>query len=303
MNPIVIDSLPLISLVVIGFGLKKIGLINRNDGPHLSAFILNITLPAVIFLSVSQADVDPVKLVILAMCSFTISLILRLLSGRITQWLKIPASIAGVIILSSMAMNIGNFLFPITQTIYGSEGVSRLAAFDIGNSLMASGYGYYLATRFGSNTPKGFKNSLRKVASLPILWAVIGGLFINLLGWSLPVFVVKILTPVSAANSALAMITLGVFVEFVFPKWKLMVLTVFLRMGIGFLLGQVIVLLGNFQGIERTIISMGAAMPIGMVPLVYANVEGLDSEFAAACISLSIVVGVIVSPLLLTIAS
>lgn len=303
MNPIVIDSLPLISLVVVGFGLKKIGLIKRQDGPHLSAFILNVTLPAVIFLSISQADVDPLQLGILALCSFTISIILRLLSGKITQWLKIPAAVAGVIILASMAMNIGNFLFPIAQAIYGTEGVSRLAAFDVGNSLMASGYGYYLATHFGSNTQKGFKNSIKKVASLPILWAVIVGLIINLLGWVLPLFIVKILTPISTANSALAMITLGVFVEFEFPRWKLMLLTVFLRMGVGFLLGQVLVLLGNFQGVERTIITMGAAMPIGMVPLVYANVEGLDSEFAAACISLSIVVGVVVAPLLLAIAT
>jgi predicted permease len=72
-----------------------------------------------------------------------------------------------------------------------------------------------------------------------------------------------------------------------------------MRMGMGFLLGQGIVLLFNLQGLDRTIVTLGSAAPIGMVPMVYAVSEGLDTEFAAACISLSIIVGVIITPLLL----
>jgi predicted permease len=80
-----------------------------------------------------------------------------------------------------------------------------------------------------------------------------------------------------------------------------MLLTVFLRMGVGLLLGLAIVFLFNMQGLDRIIVIMGSAVPIGMVPMVYAASEGMDTEFAAACISLSIIIGVIVTPLLLTI--
>jgi malate permease and related proteins len=126
-------------------------------------------------------------------------------------------------------------------------------------------------------------------------------LVVNFTGIVLPEFLVKVLSPVSAANTPLAMIALGVFVNFRFPRWKLIVLTVFLRMGIGFLLGQAIVLLFNLQGLDRVIVTMGSAVPIGMVPMVYAASEGLDTDLAAACISLSIIIGVFVTPLLLMI--
>jgi len=298
-NPTIAESLPVISLVMVGYFLKRIHVIRSEDGPLLSRLILTVTLPAVIFLSVSRADVDPLSLGLLALFSFLISLSLRLLSGRLTTWLKLEPSIAGVIILGSMVMNLGTFLFPVIQTVYGQEGASRLAAFDIGNSFMASGYGFYIASCYGDKSPCGVANSFKKVAALPILWAVILGLIVNLTGIVLPEFLVKVLSPVSAANTPLAMIALGVFVNFKFPRWKLMALTVFLRMGIGFLLGQAIVLLFNLQGLDRVIVTMGSAVPIGMVPLVYASSEGLDTEFAAACISLSIIVGVIVTPLLL----
>jgi malate permease and related proteins len=301
LNPTVAESLPVISLVMVGFLLKMIGVIKQEDGPLLSRLILTITLPAVIFLSVSQADVEPLSLGLLALCSFLISIVLRILSGNFVKWLKVEKSIAGVVILGSMVMNVGTFLFPIIQTVFGQEGASRLAAFDIGNSFMASGYGFYLASCYGNKSSCGYSNSLKKVATLPILWALVLGLAINLLGINLPDFLIKMLTPIGKANTPLAMIALGLFINFKFPKWRLVGLTVFLRMGIGFLLGQVIVLLFNLQGPDRVIVSMGSAVPIGMVPMVFAASEGLDTEFAAACISLSIIIGVVVTPLLLTI--
>lgn len=301
MNPTIAESLPILCLVVVGFVLKKIGVIQSEDRTVLTRIILKLTLPAVIFLSISQANVEPITLGFFAVCSAIVSIILRILSGSIVKWLRIDPSIGGVIILSTMIMNIGIFFFPLIQTLYGSEGVSRLAAFDIGNSLMASGYGYYLATCFGSCIPCGFRGSFKKVVTLPILWAAVLGLVVNLTSFNLPPFLVKILTQVSAANTPLAMITLGVYVNFKFPNWKLMSLTVFLRMGVGYLIGLLIVFLTGLQGLDRLIISVGSSVPIGMVPLVYAASEGLDTEFAAACISSSIIVGVIFTPLLLSI--
>ena len=300
MNPTITESLPIISLVVVGYFLKRINVIHSEDGQLLTRLILKVTLPAVIFLSVSRANVDPLNLGLLALYSFLIAITLRVLSGRIAAWLKLEPVIAGVIILGSYIMNLGTFVFPMVQTIYGHEGTSRLAAFDIGNSFMASGYGFYLASCFGNKSPCGIQSSFKKVATLPILWALVAGLIINLTGISLPDFLVKLLTPLSAANTPLAMISLGVFVSFRFKKWKLTVLTVFLRMGVGFLLGQAIVWVFNLQGLDRAIVTLGSAAPIGMVPMVYAASEGLDTEFAAACISLSIILGVIATPFLLS---
>ncbi len=89
--------------------------------------------------------------------------------------------IAGVVILATMIINIGFFLFPVFLTVYGQEGISRLAAFDLGNSLVAHSYGFYLATRYGNRPPVGIWSSIKRVLALPVLWAVIAGLVVNLM--------------------------------------------------------------------------------------------------------------------------
>jgi hypothetical protein len=300
-NPTIAQSLPILSLVVVGFVLKKVRIIHAGDGPVMTRFILNITLPAVIFLSVSRANIEPLRLVFLASLGILVALALRFISDRTIRTLNLESEVAGVIIVGATVMNIGAFLFPVVHTVFGSEGVSRLAAFDLGNSLVASSYGYYLATCFGNKTPCGVQNSIKRAFKVPILWASILGMIVNLSGLALPTFLFKLIEPVGSANTPLAMIALGTFLEFKFPKWKLMGLTVFLRMVVGFGIGQVLIYLFHLQGVERAAVGLGSAMPVGMVTLVYAVSEGLDAEFAAAVISLSIVIGLVVMPFMLLI--
>ncbi|NTW45195.1 MAG: hypothetical protein HGB14_12395 [Anaerolineaceae bacterium] len=142
---------------------------------------------------------------------------------------------------------------------------------------------------------------MKKVVALPILWAVLLGLVVNLLSIELSPFLLKMISPISATNTPLAMIASGVFVNFKFPKFKLIGLSVFLRMGVGFLIGQLIVFLFNLQSLDRVIVTLGSSVPVGMAPMVFAASEGLDTELAAGIISFSIIIGLIITPFLLII--
>ena len=57
MNSAIAQSLPILSLVVVGFLLKQAGLIRPGDGQVMTRLIVNTTLPAIIFLSVAHANV------------------------------------------------------------------------------------------------------------------------------------------------------------------------------------------------------------------------------------------------------
>jgi predicted permease len=286
--------------VLVGFILKQVGLIRSGDSQVIARLIINITLPAVIFLSIVRVNVPPAKLALLALCGVVVCLGMGLISASLTSYLGVERQIAGVIILGTMIINIGFFLFPVFLTVYGQDGLSRLAAFDLGNSLVASSYGFYVATRHGNKPPIGFQLSMRRVLALPILWAVLAGLAFNLLRIQLSPFITNILEPLAEANVPLAMITLGAFLQLRYSNLPLMGLTVALRMGGGFLIGLLLVLLTRFQGLDQVAVSMGAAMPSGMAVMVYAASEGMDAEFAAGTISLSILAGLIVLPVLLS---
>ena len=300
MNSAVRQTLPILSLVVVGFLLKQVGLLRQGDSQVMARLIINATLPAVIFLSIARANVTPAKMALLGLCGVIVTLGLGLTSGAITSYLHLERQIAGVIILASMIINIGFFLFPVFLTVFGQEGISRLAAFDLGNSLVAHSYGFYMATRYGKRPPVGVLNSLRRVLSLPVLWAVLLGLMVNLMRIPLPPFLLSMLEPLAAANIPLAMLTLGAFLQLRYTHLPLMGLAVALRMGGGFLLGQACVFFAHLDGLDKAAVSMGSAMPVGLAVMVYSVSEGLDAEFAAGTISLSILVGLALMPVLLS---
>jgi hypothetical protein len=285
----------------VGFLLKQSGMIRSGDSQVIARLIINTTLPAVIFLSIARANVAPAQMGLLALCGVLVCVGSAMLAGLLVGFLNLEKQIAGVVILAATILNIGFVLFPIFLTVYGEEGISRLAAFDLGNSIVAHSLGFYVATRYGDRPPDGLWHSIQRVLSLPVLWAVLAGLVVNLLSIQLAPFLLKILEPLALANIPLAMLTLGAFLQLRYKNLPLMGLTSALRIGGGFLLAQVLVRMINLHGLDNAAVSMGAAMPAGMAVMVYSASEGLDTEFAAGTVSLSILMGLLVLPFLLSI--
>ncbi len=299
MASILSQSLPILTWMVAGFLFRQARILRHDDGHTMARVIINATLPALLFLSLARAELEIGSILVLSFCGAAIPLVLQLLARLAARAMRLEKPVAGVLITSTMVSNIGFFLVPFFLTFYGAEGISRLAAFDLGNSLVGNSYAYYTATRHGTNASSAWHAGLKRVLALPTFWANVLGISVNLLGVSLPAWLVQILEPVSKANGPLAMLTLGAFIELRFSRWRPMLTAVALRIAGGWLVGQALVAIFGLQGLARAAVAMGAAMPIGIVVLVYASMEGLDTEFAAGAISLSILAGLAVMPFLL----
>jgi len=178
-------------------------------------------------------------------------------------------------------------------------GLGRLAVYDIGNSLIGNSFTYYLAVSYGDQRGRSVGDHLKRVLTLPTLWAGILGLAVSLAGWELPMAVTKVLEPLAQANLPLAMLTVGVFIELRLRHLWALGLALFVKMGLGWGLGQVAATSLGLQGLDRLVVTVAPAMPVGLIVLVYAAREGLDTEFAANLVSLSILVGLVIAPLLL----
>lgn len=301
MTSVISQSLPLLVLIVIGFVIKQARLIRPDDGHTLARVIVNTTLPALVLSSLSQARVEPGRLLLLAACGAIIPLILHRVAIWAAAVLRLERRVEGVVVLSTLASSVGLFMAPFFLAFYGKEGLSLLAAFDFGNSLIASSYGYYVAMWYGKTGAPSIGQGMRRILATPLIWANLIGIVLNLSHLVLPELVTSILDPLGSANAVLSMIALGLFIELNFPDWRAMLTALALRMGLGWSLGQVLVWAGGLTGMERTVVSIGAATPIGVLVLIYASLEELDVGFSAATLSLSIVVGMFLTPLLLSI--
>ena len=76
-----------------------------------------------------------------------------------------------------------------------------------------------------------------------------------------------------------------------------------LRMGGGFLLGNLASGMLGLSHLERAVVIISAAMPAGLNSVIFSTEERLDVELAAAIVALSICVGIALLPMLPGIAA
>lgn len=296
------QTYPLVTLVAIGFLIRWLGILRQEDGEVLSSVIMHTTLPATIFLSVARTRVSPTSVGLLVLCAIAIPLLLHLTARVIAGGLDLKRESKGVFLASSTVSMLGFFLFPFFTAFRGAEGLARLAIYDIGNSLIGNSFTYYLAVSYGEHGGRGVGENLKKVLTLPTLWASILGLVVSLAGRELPSAITKVLDPLAQANLPLAMLMVGVFIEWRLRHLRALGLALLVKMGLGWALGWLAATVLGLQGLDRLVVMTAPAMPVGLIVLIYAAREGLDTEFAANLVSLSILVGLVLTPLLLVMA-
>ena len=299
MYTILIQSLPLIGLIALGFVAKQRGVLRPDDRHALARVVFSLTLPAVVFVSLSQAQVSMRTLGLLALCGAVIPLLLQFAAFGTVRALKQDRKTAGIVVMSSLSSTVMSFTAPFVLAIYGQAGLATVAAFDLGQSTVGSSYTYYVASRYASDGNWDGRTALRRMLASPMIWANAFGIVCNLTRWLPPQPIFRLIETVANANGALAMLMLGSFVELRFASWRPIVAAVAVRIGAGWMLGQLLVAMIGLHGLERTVVSVASAAPVGIMPLLYASLLGLDAELAASILSLSVLVASAGTPLLL----
>jgi len=293
-------SLPIIGMIGLGFLLRQLRVVRQEDGHTMARVVVNTTLPALVFTALVDAHIELQTLLMFAVAGAVISLTLHIVAVAATRACGWPARVAGVVVLCTLVGSVGMFLSPFILTFYGKEYMGRVAALDFGNTLVATSYGYYVAVRYGAQGQLRWGSVAKRICTMPMVWACVLGVALNLMDWQLPGLPNEMLDALATASVPMAMLTLGLFVQLRVQKWQPVLMAVGLRMGLGWLVGQMLVRLLRLGGVDAVIIGLGAAIPIGVLVLIHSSMEGLDTDLAAAALSLSIVVGAVAMPLLLS---
>ena len=123
-------------MVILGYGMKKAGVLTKDDGVAVARVVLNITLPCAILVSF-RTFVFEWGYMVIPLISFAANWAMLGIGymisrrsgrdGRIFYMLELPA------------YNIGNFTLPFVSGILGATGVVATCLFDMGNSPMCLG--------------------------------------------------------------------------------------------------------------------------------------------------------------------
>ena len=273
----------IIVMILIGALSKKIGLLKEEDVETLNNIVINISLPCMIFNALYTADVSLLpRLSILTVYMLITSLIVGVLTYLLLKsfgWDKRKIwSMVIVVVLG----NTGFLGYPITQGIFGNEGMIRAVFCDISTSIIFVTLSFILILIFDGE----IRVALKKIITFLPLWSIVLGILLNIFSVPITSLGSTVVSYLAGATIPLIMISLGLSLNLEGLKnhFKEVGLASIIRLVIYPLIALGVLSLLNITGFEHTIGFIEATMSSAMIGLVLAISYKLDWELTSDCI-------------------
>ena len=291
MLTILINAFGLFLIIIAGFTIKRIGLVDNKDGQILSKIILNLTLPATIIIGLNPIKVTGEFLNLTGAAIF-INLILVLFAKKI--WKKKEEYHRILFMYCITGYNIGNFTLPFIQSFY-PEASAYLFMFDVGNCIMlAGGTKMIVSSTFNENdTTTGFSTLVTTLkGSVPFITYIVM-LLIRSLDLTLPLGAISILQLFSSANGFLSLLMIGIYLELVLPKKESVIVKkiLFWRYSIGAILAAFIFFVIPLPNdLLRLVLTLICFAPIATFSVINSVEAGIEESVAGFISSISILI-------------
>lgn len=284
--------LPVFLIAAAGYGLAAF---LPLDSKTIGRVLFYLATPALVFRSLYKTQIDFVllqKLSVVAVSMFFITGMLGWLISRGQERRRQSA-----ITLACAVPNNGNMGIPISLFAFGETGV-------------ALGTLYYVATSFCSNTlgaaiasagSASIRQALTQVLRVPVLYAAIGGLLLNWIQIEIPVGLFRSVDLMANAAVPVMLVLMGVQLRsstFFQQDWVIWG-TAGVRLLIAPIIAFAICLLLGVNGIERSVIVLQAAMPTAVMVSVLVTEYDADPQFAATLIFFTTALSMITLSILL----
>jgi len=275
---------------------KSTGIAERSHGEFMLRLVLMVTLPLLILSTLSTTPITLNK-AMLPVANIAVSFACMLITLIVIKLFTVERKQAGSMLVSTMILN-NTYMFPFILVVYGSQAFADAILFDFGNALLMSSYVYILALKYGGEEHSGL-DMLVKLAKSPMIWSIIISLVLAISGIRLPDMAFNFIDPLAQMTAPLILITLGIFFSIKIQHFKLVGLTVFIRMGMGLLFG---IAVGSYLGLSETtliVVALCSGAPVGFMALTFSSLANLDTDLSSSAVSISILSGLIYFPLIM----
>jgi predicted permease len=279
-------------IILVGYFIKKVGIIQETEGKVLSKVVLYVTFPALIFDIVSELQIS-YALVFLPF--IPIAFCLLLFGFCYMMFRNESAQIKGVLFMAATGFNIGLFAYPIIEAIWGKEGLQYVAMFDLGNAFVVLCLSYTLGSVFspqGNGKAVNITYILKKlVRSVPLV-SYVAALLFNILGITFPLLAENVISAVARANMAMVLLLLGIYLNFRQDKSysRQLYAILLLKFGLALLAGVTLFYLLPFNILYRTIVLVALILPVGLTIIPFSDEFGYNTRFAGAIANISILI-------------
>lgn len=205
-------TFPIFLVMVIGYILKQIGMLNDNFVTVANRFNFKVTLPFMLFRDISGVDIRAVfDIRYVLFCALVSTACFWIIWGGVKLFLK-DQSMRGAFVQASFRSSVAVMGLAFIQNMYGSSAmgplmiVSAVPLYNIFSVIVLT----FEGAHSGEVDPKQkIKAACINIAKNPIILGILAGLIVGLLGIDFPVIVDKTVNSVAQMATPLALITIG----------------------------------------------------------------------------------------------
>ena len=281
-------------LIAVGYLIKKLGIVSRDDGRILNRIVLYLTLPMMNLKAVMNTTLSW-NLLLLPLLLLVVGVTMSLLSHYPAQWLHLPQRDKGTFMVALCGF-MGSLLYPFIEAVYGDPGIQATAICDLGNAVAIFGVGYYISFRYSTNGHFKPIDAVKKVLLFFPMHAFAFGFLLNVSGVALRGLPADLVNVLASINSPLMLLGLGIYLELDVSRQerKVVAANMAYKYVVGALLAGLALWLLPYRGPLRAVMFLFPLMPTSLSSLLYSVEQGLNPRLAAMLISSSMVISLIV---------
>ncbi|MBQ8301121.1 MAG: AEC family transporter [Clostridia bacterium] len=203
-------TVPVFLVIVVGYILKRIGILNESFVKSANKFNFKVTLPVLLFVDLSTTDIiGDFDLEYVLFCAIVTTVVFFALWLGARTWLK-DKSLTGEFVQACYRSSAAILGVAFIQNIYGDSGMAPVMI--IGCVPLFNIFAVLALTFESEKTTDGkehIKKSVVNIIKNPIIIAIALGVVASLVKFDLPEFADKTLSSFAKMASPLALVTIG----------------------------------------------------------------------------------------------
>lgn len=288
----IIENLALVlSLIVIGNLIRKSSWFPDNTADVLNSFVLNISLPAIILVSVPSLVLDSQVAypVMIHWIAIAVHILLILIAFKIFKFSK---SVLGALIIVTTLGNTAFIGIPMSKGFFGDSAVPFAVLYDqLGSGIGFIIYGAFILPLFTGAKKQGILDVIKMLVTFPAFIALVLGLILSFTP-SLPILISNTLNQLAATLIPCAMIAVGFSMNYKLPKSTSKPLLVGLSIKLLVLPLLILFMIKNLGGLSGVAVDT-SILQSGMSPMITAGAMAtaakLEEELSVAFVGFGLI--------------
>ncbi len=205
-------TMPIFLVMVIGYILKQIGMLNDNFVTVANKFNFKVTLPFMLFKDIASVDIKEVFDIRYVLFCAIVSTVCFWAVWGVTKLLVKDKTIRGAFVQSSFRGSAAVMGLAFIQNIYGASAMGPLmivSAVPLYNIFSVIVLTFEANDNTGIDKKAKIKQAGINICKNPIILSILAGLIVALLGIQIPTLINKTISSVAQMATPLALITIG----------------------------------------------------------------------------------------------